>query len=631
MQKLETMFRINPLYEADGYKPAHVNMLAPGTNKEYWTWIPRNLKYMPRSINKIMSTGQQFTWRYIHSAFSECFFYSKEKKGLDKYFWQILKKKALKFAEDLTSYFGMEYNGEHFAALWDLGYLPVKIKALPEGMFTPPNIPHMTGINTVDGYAWLGLFLETLVSKLSWQMPIAATLGFEFKKNAVEWVNKTDPENLWLADYMCHDFHSRGGNPFTSIAVGLGHALSNSGSDTLNVIPASRYYYDVADDKVLINSVLASEHSVTCTGIFYYEARLKAGKLDQEIKDYYAFDAPSEGSVEQPDYLAIAELLNLRDWLLKFPKGILSVVSDTMDLWKLITHILPRLKSLIMARDGKLVIRPDSGDPVDITCGKDDGVHRFTSEEDLYEFIRYSEDNEGDILEWESKFYRIVDVKDFIREYGEDQWNQSTNKNRPFEDFVQGGRVGILTPCNPPKLHENERKGVIELLADIFGTVETSTGYKRLDSHIGAIYGDSITLERQVEIYSRLAEKGFAATNIVLGIGSYTYVYMTRDTAGFAAKGAWFQVQEVKEPTGYGTYPGLETTSYNIYKDPVTDDGTKKSLKGMCAVFEDGDSLYVKQECTEEEEAQGLLQVIYEDGKFFNQQTFEQIRAKINK
>jgi nicotinamide phosphoribosyltransferase len=111
---------------------------------------------------------------------------------------------------------------------------------------------------------------------------------------------------------------------------------------------------------------------------------------------------------------------------------------------------------------------------------------------------------------------------------------------------------------------------------------------------------------------------------------------MTRDTAGFAAKGAWFQVQEVKEPTGYGTYPGLETTSYNIYKDPVTDDGTKKSLKGMCAVHNDyeepeGDTLIVKQECTEEEEAQGLLQVIYEDGKFFNQQTFEQIRAKINK
>jgi nicotinamide phosphoribosyltransferase len=409
-------------------------------------------------------------------------------------------------------------------------------------------------------------------------MPIAATLGFEFKKNAVEWVNKTDPENLWLADYMCHDFHSRGGNPFTSIAVGLGHALSNSGSDTLNVIPASRYYYDVADDKVLINSVLASEHSVTCTGIFYYEAKLKDGKLDQEIKDYYAFDAPSEGSVENPDYLAIAELLNLRDWLLKFPKGILSVVSDTMDLWKLITHILPRLKSLIMARDGKLVIRPDSGDPVEITCGI------------------------GNRTEY---------TKDGITTY--------------FRDEAMTQEISI-----------NEKKGVIELLADIFGTVETSTGYKRLDSHIGAIYGDSITLERQVQIYSRLANKGFAATNIVLGIGSYTYVYMTRDTAGFAAKGAWFQVQEVKEPTGYGTYPGLETTSYNIYKDPVTDDGTKKSLKGMCAVHNDyeepeGDTLIVKQECTEEEEAQGLLQVIYEDGKFFNQQTFEQIRAKINK
>jgi len=440
----------------------------------------------------------------------------------------------------------------------------------------------MTGINTIDGYAWLGLYLETLVSKLSWQLPLAATIGYEFKKNAVEWVTKTDPENLWLADYMCHDFHSRGGNPFTSIAVGLGHAMSNSGSDTLNVIPASRYYYDVDDNEVVINSVLASEHSVTCTGIFYYEKKLRAGKLDHEIKAYYDFDAPCDGSIEQPDYLAIAELLNLRDWLLKFPTGLLSVVSDTMDLWKLITHVLPRLKDLIMARDGKLVIRPDSGDPVDITCGL--------------------ENKEG---------HEII-----------------------FRDGVQ--RLKNYETSQTKEVSDAEVKGVIELLADIFGTVETSTGYKRLDSHIGAIYGDSITLQRQVEIYSRLAQKGFAATNIVVGIGSYTYVYMTRDTAGYAAKGAWFQTQEVKEPTGYGTYPGLDIDSYNIYKDPVTDDGTKKSLKGMCAVFNDyeepeGDTLIVKQECTEEEEAQGLLQVIYEDGKFFNTQNFKQIRAKINK
>ncbi len=575
--KLNQAFRINPLYEADGYKPGHAEMLAPNTTKEYWHWIPRNLKYMPKGIEEIMSAGQQLTWRYIHSVFQENFFFVAERKVcINQGQLNHLKTKALKFIKDISFYLGIEYSFQGFSKLWDLGYLPVKIKALPEGVFTKKNIPHMTGINTVDGYAWLGLFLETLISKLSWQCPTTATIGFEFKLNVVKYVTETDPENIALADFMCHDFHSRGGNPYTSIAAGFGHAFSNLGSDSLNVIPASRYYYDFDENKVPIFSVLASEHSVTCTGIFYYERLLRNGKLNHEIKWYYSFsDLPSDGSIENPDYLAIAECLNLRDWLKKWQKGILSVVSDTMNLWKLITHVLPRLKDLIISRDGKLVIRPDSGDPVDITCGE------------------------------------------------------------LFHPIVEDG--------NP------RRKGVIELLWDIFGGEITSTGYKRLDSHIGAIYGDSITLDRQIQIYERLKAKNFAATNIVLGIGSYTYVFLTRDAAGWAIKGAWFQVKEWVSPCEDGqckeceaigqdidicrdgcVASTLETTSFNIYKDPITDNGTKKSLKGFCAVFDEtGEGDYFAQtECTPEMEETGELQIIYEDGEFFNQTTIDEIRER---
>jgi nicotinamide phosphoribosyltransferase len=560
--KLDKVFRINPLYEADGYKIGHPHMLAENTVSEYWTWIPRSLKYMHPSIEKIMSAGEQLVWRYIHSNFKELFFDAPVEE-------------ALRFGKDMCMYLMMDYNADHFVKLHKLGYLPVLIKALPEGTFTKNNIPHMTGINTIDGYAWLGLYLETLVSKLAWQMPTAATIGHRFKSNAVEWVTKTDPENLWLADFMCHDFHSRGGNPFTSIAVGLGHAICNSGSDTLNVIPASRYYYDFDENAVPIYSVNASEHSVTCTGIFFYEKKLRSGLLNHEILKYYESDAPSEGSVENPDYLAIAELLNLRDWLKKFPTGILSVVSDTMDLWKVITHILPRLKEEILARDGKLVIRPDSGDPVDIICGYD--LSRVKEVTDSY-----------------------ISTEDGVR--------------RP--DF----------------LDRPETKGVIQLLWDLFGGEETSTGYKRLDKHIGAIYGDSINLERQIAIYSRLAANGFASTNVVLGIGSYTYVMQTRDSAGYAAKGAWFQTLELINEEEV-------RTSYNIYKDPVTDNGTKKSLKGFCQVFNnrpdcagdvllyDGkDQIEVNTECTTEQEDGGLLQIIYKDGKFFNQVDITHIR-----
>jgi len=161
-----------------------------------------------------------------------------------------------------------------------------------------------------------------------------------------------------------------------------------------------------------------------------------------------------------------------------------------------------------------------------------------------------------------------------------------------------------------------EHKGAIELLWDIFGGTINEQGYKVLDSHIGAIYGDSITLERQVEIYKSLETKGFASTNITLGVGSFTYQYNTRDTFGFAAKGAWF------EANGVG---------YDIYKDPVTDDGMKKSLKGLCTVCQNdvtGD-YYVLDQSTKEQEEQRELKVIYENGNFYNQTSITDIREII--
>jgi nicotinamide phosphoribosyltransferase len=192
-----------------------------------------------------------------------------------------------------------------------------------------------------------------------------------------------------------------------------------------------------------------------------------------------------------------------------------------------------------MSRDGKLVIRPDSGDPVDIICGK-------------------------------------------------------------YPTFGDG------FTC--------EDKGVIELLWDIFGGTINEQGYKVLDPHIGAIYGDSINLERQIQIYERLAAKGFASTNIVLGVGSFTYQMNTRDTFGFAAKGAWFEVD------GKG---------YDIYKDPVTDDGTKKSLKGLVQVVMENNEYQVNTQCSWEQESKGILQTIFEDGKFYNQLTLTEIRSRL--
>jgi len=495
----EQSFEPCTLGYSDSYKLGHLRMMAKGITRLYGTWIPRSLKHIDPSITKVVSMGQQLTVRWLHDEFQKNFF----GKPIQN---------AVNFINRVSKHLGVEYNGNHFLALHRLGFLPIRIKSLPEGIETDPNIPHMTFINTHNDFAWLTLYLETIISSLSWKTATSATLALQYKRNVTEWVMRTDPSNAWFIDYACHDFSARGLDPFSMLASGLGHAASHRGSDTLIVMEGAEYFYD--EEKVPTNSVNASEHSVATTKIF-----------------------------------TVGEKQMLIDWLIEFPTGILSVVADTFDLWKLLTEYItdPEIKELILARDGKLVIRPDSGDPVDIICG-----------------------------------------------------------------FECENGVGQNLP---------QAKGVIELLWDTFGGTINEQGYKVLDPNIGAIYGDSINLERQLQIYNRLEAKGFASTNIVLGIGSFTYQFNTRDTLGFAAKGAWF------EDDGKG---------YNIFKDPITDDGTKKSLKGMCSVhalIDHGNTFlkyYVETERTKEQESKGLLQIIYENGEFSNQTTLTEIRERIN-
>ncbi len=492
------MFKPNTLYYSDGYKIGHKAMLAPNTDYLYGTWIPRSTKYAPKGVTKIVSFGQQLTMRWLHDEFQENFF-------------KLKREDAMKFGDDMNQYLGLDFDADHFGELHDLGYLPIKVKALPEGIETPPNVPHMTFINTKAGFAWLTLYLETVISSLAWKPTTSATIALQYRRNLVKWVNATDPENAWLIDFLAHDFSARGLSPWDMLSSGLGHATSFRGSDTLVVIPGSKYFYD--ETEVAINSVNASEHSVSTTKIF-----------------------------------TVGEEQMIADWIKIFPSGILSLVSDTFDLWKLVTEYLPSLKHQIMNRDGKIVIRPDSGDPVDIICG--------------------------------------------YNSLSDDEMPANTDINHP------------------------SYKGLVELLWDIFGGTTNKLGFKLLDEHIGAIYGDSITLDRQEQIYTRLARKGFASTNIVLGVGSFTYQMNTRDTLGFAAKGAWFE---------------CDGEGYEIYKDPITDDGTKRSLKGLVQVTEIDGVYAAFTQCTPTAEAKGKLQVIYQDGKFKNQTTLSEVREKISR
>jgi nicotinamide phosphoribosyltransferase len=400
---------------------------------------------------------------------------------------------------ELTMYLGMDYDVSHFEALHDLGFLPIKVKIIQEGNRVPLRIPLLTIVNTKPEFYWITNYLETILSNLMWKPMTSATIAFQYRKVLEKWAKKTDPTNISFVDFQGHDFSMRGLDSVeATIASGLGHLTSFMGTDSLPAIYGARKFYK---EKGFVGaSVPATEHSVMC-----------AGGYETEIETF-------------------------RRLLETYPSGILSVVSDTWDLWKVITEYLPALKEQILARDGKLVIRPDSGDPVDIICGLP---------------------------------------------------NTHTKH--------------LTLPKNSP-----EFKGVIELLWDVFGGTVNEQGYKVLDSHIGAIYGDSITIDRADEICSRLEAKGFASTNIVLGIGSFTYQYNTRDTFGFAMK---------------ATYVEVNGEGREIFKNPITDDGTKKSAKGLLYVHKNdlGEYVLIDQVTIEKENSDdNELKLLYEEGLFYN-------------
>ena len=516
------MFKISPLVAVDFYKESHYNMYPEGTTKIYSNLTPRKSR-LP-GINKIVFFGLQYYIKeYLMSQWDQEFFSKPKAEVVAKY------KRLMNYT------LGPGITTEHIEALHDLGYLPLKIKALPEGTVSDIRVPVLTITNTVDHAYWLVNFLETSLSYSIWQPITSATIAFEYRKLLNEAAMETVGDNSFV-DWQGHDFSLRGMSSLESGALsGAGHLLSFKGTDTIPAISFLEQYYNADVEKELVGgSVPATEHSVMCMG-----------EKDSEIDTF--------------KYL-----------LSKYPKGILSVVSDTWDLWKVCTEYITTLKDEILSREGKLVIRPDSGDPVDIICG-------LAGKEGYY--LREDDKN------------RLV--------------NAATGISRSITD--------------------NEYKGVIELLWEVFGGTISSEGYKVLDPHIGAIYGDSITIERASDIVERLKEKGFASTNIVFGIGSFTYQYNTRDTFGFAVK---------------ATYGEVNHMGREIFKDPITDDGTKKSAKGLIKVVEvlSPDSLgYLHHDHYElvdqvspEEEAKGELKEVFVDGKLLVDHTLGDIRNRLS-
>lgn len=491
-------FRPNAALLLDGYKCGHDLQYPDDTEEVYSNLTARSDNHA--QVNEhysgsVVSFGQQYL---IKAWFIDYWNHN---------FFRLSRAEAIEpVRRRMNNYLGPNSTKiSNLEALHELGFLPLVVKSLPEGSLVPLRVPLLTVRNTDPRFGWLTNRLETLISSELWKPVTSATTAYLARRQFDTYAAQTgfDPA---LTSFQGHDFSLRGmSGVWDGMSSGAAHLMSFVGTDNVPAIDWLEYYYSANSDVEMVGvSVPATEHSV-----------MSMGTREAEIETF-------------------------RRLITKvYPKGFVSIVSDTWDFWKVVTEYLPQLKSVIMERDGRVVIRPDSGNPVKILCG------------------------------------------------------------------------------DPEALGIAERLGLIACLWEIFGGTRTYTGHCLLDSHIGVIYGDSIDLKVQREILERLEQAGFCSGNVVMGFGSFTYQYVTRDTFGMAMKAT------------SGVVAGERR---ELFKDPKTDDGHKRSARGLLRVEVNPETgryeLFDQQ--TEEEEARGELKVIFLDGQQTRKTTAAEVRNRLH-
>jgi len=542
-----------PHLALDSYKLGHIDQYPEGTEYVYSNFTARSAAHakMPSTFdNKVVFTGLQgFILEFLIEEWNEGFFQRPRVEVVAEY-----KRRCDNFLGENA------VRTDHIEALHDLGYLPIVIKALPEGSRVDIRVPFLTIKNTLPQFYWLTNYLETVLSCDLWKPITVGTIAFEYRRLIGKYAALTGADPMFV-NWQAHDFSMRGmSGRFDSAKCGAAHLMAaGSGTDALLAIDYLEYYYgaDVTEELVA-GSVPATEHSVMCMG----------------------------GS---PD-----EIGTFRRLITKvYPKGVVSIVSDTWDFWQVITRFAEELKPEIMARgedafgNAKVVFRPDSGDPVKILTGyKVVEVEQLTGLFDAYDTV-----GDADAVKYQGKYYEF-----------------HTKASCCYD-------CGVDTIVLGKELAEHEVKGAVECLWDEFGGTVTDKGYKTLDKHVSLIYGDSITLERCEAILQRLMEKGFSSANVVFGIGSYTYQYITRDTFGMAVKATWGVVNgEARE----------------LEKDPKTGDGVKKSAKGLLRVENEGGKFVLYDQQERYQEVMGELKVVFENGRLVRFQTFAEIKERLH-
>lgn len=485
------MNKTNPMLLIDYYKAVHAEMLPKKMTKSVSYFTPR-MSRIDRWDKVVMFGLQGLIKTYLIDYFNREFF--------ERPFTEVI----AEYKRVLDNTLGEKtYGIEKVEKLHRLGYLPVEIVALPEGTRVPVHVPMFGITNTHPDFAWLPQALESLISAESWHPMIAATVGYTYREIVNRYYDLTCDDGIDRARALgAFDFR---GEECTESAIkaGAGWCLSFLNTATVPVVPYLEQLYccDCTKEPVAFGSP-STEHAVMCSN--------------------FAVDGD--------------EISLLRRLLTEiYPNTSVSVVLDSYDYWNVIDNILPQLKKEIMAHNGCMLMRGDSGDCVDVVTRT---VFRL----------------------WEE-----------------------------------------------------------------FGGTLNSKGYKVLDPHVKAIYGDSITVQRCEEIYRILMENGFACSNAALGVGSFSFQCIeengilkpfTRDTFSSCIK---------------ATYCEIEGRPYPIFKDPK-DGGFKKSQKGCCVVFEENGELQYRDGLDWKEASSGdnLLQTVFKDGVLVREQSLQEIRSRLH-
>ena len=577
----------NTLLKTDFYKCCH--MLQYDNSVTHFTsyLTPRNSRF--KTIDKMVFFGlSNFIQKYLVEDFNTTFF-NRDFPSIKKEFEEVLRD-GLLYDEELVNKTLTKVSQLH-----TLGYLPIEINALPEGTLCPMGVPAIEIRSTHKDFAWVAQAIESLLSCSIWHPCISATIAHEYAKIASAAYTKTVDNGNYKNG--CCDFSLRGQESYESALIsGVAFLTSFNNCSTVEARELIRTIY--SDKEVTdVFGLTSTEHSVMCTDMAIYNN-------EEHI---------------------IKKLLTDTYRNVNF-----SLVADSRDFWNVVTNILPSLREEIEAHNGFIGIRHDSDEPVHALCGiksinlnkilcGEPEVNNFEDFESLvYEIV--NDDLHFDEVEevyFEYKFkdiaYRgVFDIIPYVESYD--------HKGREWIAYETTFLREERTP---------EDKGMVESLYELFGGYTNSKGYKVMNPKLKAVYGDSITIPRAKEIYRRLEEKGFAANNVSLGVGSFSMECLeedgvlkpfTRDSFSIAVKATYC----IYNDNG-------EEKEIFIYKDPKGCSG-KKSLKGLCRVVENYEEIKVVQELNQQQydalKPASLFVNYFKDGNV-NKYSFKDIRSRM--